>query len=227
CLIRHGQCQVNSLLKVEEYQEGYNTRHMPKLYGGFYLFEEIDIRMKVGRHMILVVGHSAGFCTNTASLESAACCSVRKVTGTLQLTMFYVVGESLIAGWFSECTDEDDTIFPCVYILDDVKFFDGMDDDGNIQKSVPLNKNHDNKIQQLKKNEAAVRQNKPKPVDADSGPSGPRRYQTSNVQRNGNVEPKMQQKLESSANSKCSDDAAKLEATKRRLQESYQQAENG
>lgn len=27
--------------------------------------------------------------------------------------------------------------------------------------------------------------------------------------------------------SKCSDDSAKLEATKRRLQESYQQAENG
>ncbi|PNX73805.1 putative mediator of RNA polymerase II transcription subunit 26b-like protein, partial [Trifolium pratense] len=146
------------------------------------------------------------------------------------------------------------------------KFFDGMDDDGNIQKSAPLNKNQgnarrpsmdteikdkrnlpafnetaivpkENKIQQLKKNDAAVRLNKPKPVDADSGPSGPRTYLTSNIQRNGNVEPKVQQKLESSAvpkrplnaqqdNSKCFDDAAKLEATKRRLQESYQQAEN-
>ncbi|GAU17840.1 hypothetical protein TSUD_329660 [Trifolium subterraneum] len=143
------------------------------------------------------------------------------------------------------------------------QFFDGMDDDGNIQKSAPLNKNHgngrrpamdteikdkrnvpafngtaiipkDNKSQQLKKNEAEVRQNKLKLVDADSGP---RRYLTSNIQRNGNVEPKMQQKLESSAvpkrslnaqqdNSKCSDDAAKLEAAKRRLQENYQLAEN-
>ncbi|KAK2362957.1 hypothetical protein P8452_66202 [Trifolium repens] len=143
------------------------------------------------------------------------------------------------------------------------QFFDGMDEDGNIQKSAPLNKNHgngrrpamdteikdkrnvpafnetaiipkDNKSQQLKKNEAEMRLNKPKPVAADAGP---RRYLTSNIRRNGNVEPKMQQKLESSAvpkrplnaqqdNSKCSDDAAKLEATKRRLQESYQQAEN-
>jgi hypothetical protein len=95
----------------------------------------------------------------------------------------------------------------------------------DIQKSVPLNKNHgngrrpamdteikdkrnvpafnetaiipkDNKSQQLKKNEAEVRLNKPKPVAADAGPH---RYLMSNIRRNGNVEPKMQQKLESSA----------------------------
>ena len=49
----------------------------------------------------------------------------------------------------------------------------------------------DNKSQPTKKNEAAVRPNKP--VTADSGPGRPPK---SNMQRKSNVEPKMQQKIE-------------------------------
>lgn len=141
------------------------------------------------------------------------------------------------------------------------QFFDGMDDDGNIRKSAPFNKNRDNgrkpalgsqtkdkrnfpasnetavtakdnKSQHMKKNEAAVRHNKP--MAADTGRARPL---NSNIQRKANVEPKMPLKIENSTvpkrplnaqqdKSKCSDDSAKLEATKRRLQESYQQAEN-
>lgn len=92
----------------------------------------------------------------------------------------------------------------------------------------------DTKSQQAKKNEASVRLNKP--VTADSGPGRPPK---SNMQRKASDEPKMavQQKIENNTitrrppivqqnKSKCSDDAAKLEATKRKLQERYQQAEN-
>ncbi|KAH1060558.1 hypothetical protein GLYMA_02G157800v4 [Glycine max] len=92
----------------------------------------------------------------------------------------------------------------------------------------------DSKGQQAKKNEAAVRPNKS--VIADSGPSRPPK---STMQKKGNIEPKMQQNIVKSAiprnphihqldKPKCSDDAAvhvKLEATKRKLQERYQQAE--
>ncbi|XP_020238654.1 probable mediator of RNA polymerase II transcription subunit 26b isoform X2 [Cajanus cajan] len=91
------------------------------------------------------------------------------------------------------------------------------------------------KSQQPKKNEAAVWLNKP--VTADSGPGRPPK---SNMQRKSNMEPKMQQKVENNSNTRRpptgqldksmrSDDAAvqvKLEATKRKLQESYQQVEN-
>ncbi|XP_004493376.1 probable mediator of RNA polymerase II transcription subunit 26b [Cicer arietinum] len=141
------------------------------------------------------------------------------------------------------------------------QFFDGMDDDGNPRQSVQFNKNrdngrkptsgnqvtdkrklqasnettlagNDNKSQQMKKNEAAVRLYKP--VAADSGL---RRPPSSNDQRKTNMELKMQQKVENGTltkrplvthqeKPKCSDDAAKLEATKRKLQERYQQAEN-
>ncbi|TKY62731.1 mediator of RNA polymerase II transcription subunit 26b [Spatholobus suberectus] len=144
------------------------------------------------------------------------------------------------------------------------QFFDGMDDDGNPRPSGQFNKNRENgrkpasdsqvidrrklqashepaittrevKSQQPKKNEAAVRPNKP--VTADSGPGRPPK---SNMQRKSNMEPMIQQKIENSSITKRppigqldksmrSDDAAvqvKLEATKRKLQESYQQAEN-
>ncbi|XP_027351740.1 probable mediator of RNA polymerase II transcription subunit 26b [Abrus precatorius] len=92
----------------------------------------------------------------------------------------------------------------------------------------------DSRSQQAKKNDAPAKLNKP--VTADSGPGRPPK---SNMQRKS-VEPKMQQKVENSSitkrppivqqdKSKYSDDDAvevKLEATKRRLHESYQQAEN-
>ncbi|XP_019427652.1 PREDICTED: probable mediator of RNA polymerase II transcription subunit 26b isoform X1 [Lupinus angustifolius] len=92
----------------------------------------------------------------------------------------------------------------------------------------------DSKNQQTKKNGTFVRLNKP--VDADSGPGRPPK---SSVQKKSNIEPKMQPKIVKTAvqkrhqiqqdKFKCSDDAAvqvKLEATKRKLQERYQQAEN-
>lgn len=49
----------------------------------------------------------------------------------------------------------------------------------------------DSKSVQAKKNEAAARPNKP--VTPDSGPGRPPK---SNIQRNGNTEPKMQRKIE-------------------------------
>ncbi|KAI4348580.1 hypothetical protein L6164_009289 [Bauhinia variegata] len=89
----------------------------------------------------------------------------------------------------------------------------------------------DTKSQQLKKNESFKLD---KPVTADSGPGRPPK---SSLQQKTNSEPKMQQKIEKSTipkrpiagqqdKLKSSDDAAKLEATKRKLQERYQQAEN-
>ncbi|OIW21573.1 hypothetical protein TanjilG_06350 [Lupinus angustifolius] len=94
--------------------------------------------------------------------------------------------------------------------------------------------NKDNKSQLPTKIEADVRLNKP--VTADSGPGRPPK---SSMQRKSNMEPKMQPKIENTITkrppigqqdkSKYSDDAAaevKLEATKRKLQERYQQAEN-
>ena len=138
------------------------------------------------------------------------------------------------------------------------QFFDGMDDDGNIRKSAPSNKNRDNsrkpsldkrnlpefnetavtakdnKSKLMKKNEtAAMRPNKP--VAADTGRVRPHGLDT---QRKANfMEPKLPQKFENGTvpkrtliaqqdKPKTSDDAAKLEATKRKLQERYQQAEN-
>ncbi|CAL0332829.1 unnamed protein product [Lupinus luteus] len=93
--------------------------------------------------------------------------------------------------------------------------------------------NKDSKSQLPRKIEAAVRLNKP--VTADSGPGRPPK---SSMQRK-NMEPKMQPKIENAITkrppigqqdkSKYSDDAAaevKLEATKRKLQERYQQSEN-
>ncbi|CAL5193301.1 unnamed protein product [Lathyrus oleraceus] len=141
------------------------------------------------------------------------------------------------------------------------QFFDGMDDDGNLRKSGPPNKNrdigrkpasdtlvkdkrnfpvfnataipsNDNKSQQMKKTEAAVRLNKPVAADAGRG-----RPLNSNIQRKPNVEQRPQQKAGNSTvpkrplnaqqdKPKCLSDADKLEATKRKLQERYQQAEN-
>ncbi|CAK8543052.1 unnamed protein product [Lathyrus sativus] len=140
------------------------------------------------------------------------------------------------------------------------QFFEGMDDDGNLRKSAPPNKNrdnggkptsdtlvkdkrnfpvfnataipaNDNKSQQMKKTEAAVRLNKPVAADAGRG-----RPMNPNIQRKPNVEPRLQQKagnstvpkrpLNAQQDPKCSSDAEKLEATKRKLQERYQQAEN-
>ncbi|CAJ1967873.1 unnamed protein product [Sphenostylis stenocarpa] len=144
------------------------------------------------------------------------------------------------------------------------QFFDGMDDDGNPRQCREFIKNHehgrrsslnrqntakrksqtsnevniiakDSKGQQAKKDEAAVRSNKP--VIADSGPGRPPK---SSMQKKGYIELQMQQNTVKSAIPKnphlhqldklrCLDDASaqvKLEATKRKLQERYQQAEN-
>nr|KYP59871.1 hypothetical protein KK1_015312 [Cajanus cajan] len=93
----------------------------------------------------------------------------------------------------------------------------------------------DSKGQQANKNEAAVRLNKP--GTANSGPGRPPK---STMQKKSNIEQKMQQNIVKSAipknphvrqpdRFKGSDDAAvqvKLEATKRKLQERYQQVEN-
>ncbi|XP_027330855.1 probable mediator of RNA polymerase II transcription subunit 26b [Abrus precatorius] len=94
----------------------------------------------------------------------------------------------------------------------------------------------DSKGQKTKKSEAAMNLNKP--VFTDSGPGRP---PNSTIQKKVNTEAKMQQNTVKSAvpkkpphvrqldKLKCSDDAAvqvKLEATKRKLQERYQQAEN-
>ncbi|KAE9588666.1 hypothetical protein Lal_00030366 [Lupinus albus] len=95
--------------------------------------------------------------------------------------------------------------------------------------------NKDSKSQQAKKNEAGVSLNKP--LNADSGLGRPPK---SSIQRKSNAQPKMQQKVDNNTLTKrpsigqqnklkYSDDAAvqvKLEATKRKLQERYQQAEN-
>ncbi|KAE9586309.1 putative transcription regulator IWS1 family [Lupinus albus] len=94
--------------------------------------------------------------------------------------------------------------------------------------------NKDSKSQLPKKIEVAVRLNKP--VTADSGPGRPPK---SSMHRKSNMEPKIQQTIDNTITkrppigqqdkSKYSDDAAvqvKLEATKRKLQEHYRQAEN-
>ncbi|KAE9599747.1 hypothetical protein Lal_00046344 [Lupinus albus] len=95
--------------------------------------------------------------------------------------------------------------------------------------------NKDSKSHQPKKNEVALRLNKH--VTADSCLGTPPK---SSMQRKSNVETKMQQKIDNYTlakrppidqqdKSKYSDDVAvqvKLEATKRKLQERYQQAEN-
>ncbi|CAL0323524.1 unnamed protein product [Lupinus luteus] len=144
------------------------------------------------------------------------------------------------------------------------QFFDGIDDYGNPRQSGQFNRNRENgrkpsmdshtiekglmqasnatsitnrdsKSQHAKKNEAAVRLNKP--LTADSGLGRPPK---SSMQRKSNAEPKVQQKVDNNTLTKrppigqqdklkYSDDAAvqvKLEATKRRLQERYQQVEN-
>ncbi|KAK7393038.1 hypothetical protein VNO78_21489 [Psophocarpus tetragonolobus] len=94
----------------------------------------------------------------------------------------------------------------------------------------------DCKPQQAKNNEAAVRPNKP--VIADSGPGRPPK--STMQKKKCNIEPKMQQNRVKSAipkdpqvlqqdKLKRSDSAAvhvKLEATKRKLQERYQEVEN-
>ncbi|KAK7267171.1 hypothetical protein RIF29_19836 [Crotalaria pallida] len=113
-------------------------------------------------------------------------------------------------------------------------------DGQNIAKRKPRASNEanifakDSKTQQSKNNEASVRLNKS--VTTDSGPGRPPK---SNLQKKSKMEPKMQPKIEKNAvqkrpqvqqdKFKRSDDAAvqvKLEATKRKLQERYQQAEN-
>ncbi|XP_061374748.1 probable mediator of RNA polymerase II transcription subunit 26b [Gastrolobium bilobum] len=93
----------------------------------------------------------------------------------------------------------------------------------------------DSKSQQPRKNEVAVRVNKPETAD-----NGPVRPPKSTMQRKSNMEPKMQPKIENNTipkkppmiqkdKSKFSDEVAvqvKLEATKRKLHERYQQVEN-
>ncbi|XP_061375861.1 probable mediator of RNA polymerase II transcription subunit 26b [Gastrolobium bilobum] len=94
----------------------------------------------------------------------------------------------------------------------------------------------DSKSQQPRKNEVAVRLNKPETVD-----NFPVRPPKSTMQRKSNMEPKMQPKIENNTipkkppmiqkdKSKLSDEEAavqvKLEATKRKIQERYQRVEN-
>ncbi|KAJ6380770.1 hypothetical protein OIU77_029632 [Salix suchowensis] len=119
------------------------------------------------------------------------------------------------------------------------QFFDGMDDDGNPRNSGEFIKNHvlskDNKSQQMRRQEAIVKASKP--LKANSGPGRPLKQ---NVEQKMNQEPKLirktdnitsqrnpptghQDKLKSSYEV---DVQMKLEATKRKLQERYQQAEN-
>ncbi|XP_061337240.1 probable mediator of RNA polymerase II transcription subunit 26b [Gastrolobium bilobum] len=128
---------------------------------------------------------------------------------------------------------------------DDVQFFDGMDDYENPQQSgqfkseasiKPSITAKDSKSQQPRKNEVAVRLNKPETVD-----NFPVRPPKSTMQRKSNMEPKMQPKIENNTipkkppmiqkdKSKFSDEEAavqvKLEATKRKIQERYQRVEN-
>ncbi|KAK7278974.1 hypothetical protein RJT34_24015 [Clitoria ternatea] len=130
------------------------------------------------------------------------------------------------------------------------QFFDGMDDYGNPRQSGEFKKNtakrkpqasneantiaKDSKGQQANKNEADGRLNKP--AIADSGPGRPPK---STMPKKGNIESKMQQNIVKSGTPrkpqirqldklKSSDEAEvmKLEVTKRKLQERYQQAEN-
>lgn len=132
------------------------------------------------------------------------------------------------------------------------QFFDGMDDDGNPRNGGgEFSKNHERnrikpprnnvpnpnvlkkemKVQESKKQEAVMKPNKP--LTAESGPGRPpkasveqkikneTRTQKVSIQRRPPATP--QDKM------KCSDEAAvrvKLEASKRKLQERYQEAEN-
>uniref|UniRef100_A0A2P2KTT4 Uncharacterized protein MANES_08G061400 n=1 Tax=Rhizophora mucronata TaxID=61149 RepID=A0A2P2KTT4_RHIMU len=112
----------------------------------------------------------------------------------------------------------------------------------NITKQKPQTTNgssvltKDNKSQVMKSQEVAMKPNKP--LNADSGAGRPQRQ---NFGQNATVVSKLRQKTEKAVSQrkpsidvqdkfKCSDEAAvlkKLEATKRKLQERYQQAENG
>ncbi|XP_065853576.1 probable mediator of RNA polymerase II transcription subunit 26b [Euphorbia lathyris] len=139
--------------------------------------------------------------------------------------------------------------------LSQEKFFDGMDDDGNPQKSGEFVKNRekgrkpsmehiikrkqqisresshvaqDKKSQETRKQEPVVKPSKP-PISG-SGPGRPLKQKSNNESK---VERKIiiQRKASNIQNDKfkCPDEAAvqtKLEATKRKLQERYQQAEN-
>ncbi|XP_061355836.1 probable mediator of RNA polymerase II transcription subunit 26b, partial [Gastrolobium bilobum] len=141
---------------------------------------------------------------------------------------------------------------------------DGMDDYGNPRQSGQFNRNcengrkpaldsqvverrkseasiepsitaKDSKSQQPRKNEVAVRLNKPETAD-----NGPVRHPKSTMQRKSNIEPKKQPKIENNTipkkppmiqkdKSKFSNEAAvqvKLEATNSKLHERYQQVEN-
>uniref|UniRef100_A0A2P2KTT6 Putative mediator of RNA polymerase II transcription subunit 26b n=1 Tax=Rhizophora mucronata TaxID=61149 RepID=A0A2P2KTT6_RHIMU len=111
----------------------------------------------------------------------------------------------------------------------------------NVTKQKPPTTNRsnvlakDNKSQLVKRQEAAMKPGKP--FNADSGPGRP---QKQNFEQYASNVSKLQQKLEKAARQrkpsigdqdtfKRSDEAAvhmKLEATKRKLQERYQQAEN-
>ncbi|XLS76149.1 hypothetical protein HN51_033014 [Arachis hypogaea] len=133
------------------------------------------------------------------------------------------------------------------------QFFDGMDDIGNprqsgqvknrengrkpsmdiqhMEKRKPQASNDtakDSKSQLVKRNEATVKPSRP--VAADSGPGRPPK---SSMQRKSNVEPRTENgtvtrkpPVDQQDKSNCSDDVdAKLEATKRKLQVRYQEAE--
>lgn len=107
------------------------------------------------------------------------------------------------------------------------------------RKEQPLNVANtppkDNKVQQTKRQETVLKPKPNKPLNTESGPGRPPRV---NVENRISNETKYKQKpkvslqerpLTTQEKLKCSDEAAvqmKLEATKRKLQERYQEAEN-
>ncbi|MED6132668.1 hypothetical protein PIB30_021151 [Stylosanthes scabra] len=136
------------------------------------------------------------------------------------------------------------------------QFFDGMDDDGNPRQSGQFKNREngrkpsmDNQNVEKRKSQASnetnngvAKRTEPavRPSRAATGDSGPGRPPKSSMQRKSNAEPKPkpEQKVnngtvtrkppvEQQDKSKCLDDSAKLEVAKRKLQERYQQAENG
>ncbi|MED6162090.1 hypothetical protein PIB30_067051 [Stylosanthes scabra] len=131
------------------------------------------------------------------------------------------------------------------------QFFDGMDDDGNPRQSGQFknrengrkpsmdNQNIEKRKSQAsnemttgvaKRNEPTVRPSRPATADSGSG-----RPPKSCMQQRSNAEPKPEQKVGNGTVTRkppveqqnCSDDSARLEDAKRKLQERYQQAENG
>uniref|UniRef100_A0A3Q7JBY0 Uncharacterized protein n=1 Tax=Solanum lycopersicum TaxID=4081 RepID=A0A3Q7JBY0_SOLLC len=105
------------------------------------------------------------------------------------------------------------------------QFFDGMDDDGNPRNSGGFNVNHgngrkpslENKGEQQKKQEVVIKKKTTvaKPTKPSGGESGPGRP----------TKPALEQKLKKLRRSDEDVVQVKLEATKRKLQERYEEAE--